>query len=373
MKSKKIQFILLLWIAVLSLFIFLNKTDGKVLPSLVKEFNLQEKKITDSYDSCLLSFGPYRNVDKGRYVVAIHYNSQNADNGYDIAIDSGKNILKKGILRAKNSWIIEKVIINQSDKLEVRTMYNGTGTLYLKSIYVVSITQVFLLLLLLTGISIILMFSKSEKVNTIFSDGNIIILFWIALISCLITYTFLGCMVCMYCGVAHYILQNRLQEKRFSRKWIYAINLISLLILEVLNQQFYSFLPKKASIFSLLLLLELYIVLFLIFKNTKVQKIIFASVNIIVLVYGTAQYIYYSFFGNFFRLNSILLAKTAIGASRSLIELFARYEATCYFTNLLLYITALFILSICKEDWLERWQNKMNNYKNEKTIRHIRQ
>ena len=357
MKSKKIQFIFLLWIAILSLFIFLNKTNGTALPSIIKEFNLQEKKITDSHDSCLLSFGPYRNVEKGRYIIAIHYNSQNADNGYDIAIDRGKTILKKDILSAKKSWVIETVMINQKDKLEIRTMYSGMGTLNLKSIYIVSINQLFLLFLLLTGISMFLMFSKSKRLKVIISEENIIILFWISLISCLITYTLVGCIVCMYCGIVHYILQNRLHPL-FWGKWIYAINLISLLIMEALNQKFYSFLPIKASIFSLLLLLEIYIVLFFIFKNINVQKKIFASVNIIVLVYGIAQYIYFSFFGNFFRLNSILLAKTAIGASRSLIELSTRYEAICYFFNLVLYITALFILSKCEKGWLVRWQNK---------------
>lgn len=353
MKSKKLQFMLLMWIAVLSLFTFINKTSGRNLPSLLPEFNMHEKEITDAFDSCIFSYGPYRDVNEGRYIIAIHYKSKQADNGYDITINGGQTILKEGILSQQSTWVIKTVNVNRKDKLEVRTMYHGTGQLSLKSIYIFSITQISVILLLLFSACYVLIFSKSKKIKLIITDENIIILFWVALVGCVSTFTFLGSIIGLYCGIIHYFLHDRLTRGRFTNRWVIFINSISLILLEVLNRKFYGFLPLRTSMFSLLLLMEIYIVIFLLIRNCVAKNVVYASVNIIVLVYGTAQYIYYSFFGSFFRLNSILLARTAMGASRSLLELFVRYEAICYFANLLLYIIALLFLSICKEGTLK--------------------
>lgn len=353
MKIKKLQFMLLMWIAVLSLFVFINKTSGKNLPSLLPEFNMHEKEITDAFDSCIFSYGPYRDVNEGRYIVAIHYSSKQADNGYDITINGGETILKEGILNEQSTWAVKTVTVTQKDKLEVRTMYHGTGQLSLKSIYIFSITQISVLFFLLVSACVVLIFSKSKKIKSIVTNENMIILFWVALVGCVSTFTFLGSIISLYCGIIHYFLHDRLTKGRFANSWVVFINLISLILLEVLNREFYGFLPLRTSVFSLLLLMEVNIVIFLLIRNYVVRNIVYVSVNVIVLIYGTAQYIYYSFFGSFFRLNSILLARTAMGASRSLLELFVRYEAICYFANLLLYIIALFFFSICKEGKLK--------------------
>ena len=83
-----------------------------------------------------MTYGPYVNKSKGTYEIIINY--QLSDDGkawFDVVADKGKTSFIKKKLLPENSNISETLIFNKNVKdLEIRTYYQGSGYLTLKSI-----------------------------------------------------------------------------------------------------------------------------------------------------------------------------------------------------------------------------------------------
>lgn len=119
--------------------------------------------------------------------------------------------------------------------------------------------------------------------------------------------------------------------------WLFISGVLSISILELLNRLFGGPVEWYSTVYSLLIAVEIFL-LTLLLRWNRLKEILLVAVTLLLLVYGTSEYLYYSFFNTYYRVHTILLAPTAAGATASLLEIFTRYRAVCYWMNLLLYI-----------------------------------
>lgn len=113
---------------------------GRELPTGIEVVENADKSVTNktTSKSGFLTYGPYVSKPKGTYEIVINY--QLSDDGkawFDVVTDKGKkNFIKKTLL-PENNQISETVVFDKNvDLLEIRTYYQGSGYLTVKSIEV---------------------------------------------------------------------------------------------------------------------------------------------------------------------------------------------------------------------------------------------
>ena len=103
----------------------------------------KSKYINNSDKKGYIIYGPYIELPKGDYEVKIFYSSSKAAGiKYDISVDGGINIVRKGQLNQNNTHtpLIKKIKVDETlinKKWEIRVWYNASGELSIDSITIV--------------------------------------------------------------------------------------------------------------------------------------------------------------------------------------------------------------------------------------------
>jgi len=131
------------WIIILILFIVVNKSItnsetrvflGKNLPSALVAHDAE--KVVDGLDKLgNLTFGPYISLDKGEYIVTLYYETSTAGNFIDVFSGQTGVVYYKDYLDIDSEQKkIDLKLDSDIAGLEVRTFYNGEGSLEVKKI-----------------------------------------------------------------------------------------------------------------------------------------------------------------------------------------------------------------------------------------------
>lgn len=335
--SRKVYLILIVWFVGISALISVNKINASELPSSIPEFHLKDKVINESDKKGTLSYGPYKRVKKGNYIIGIHYNAEIDGNSYKITQELGQKEIISKQLKTGRDWEIIYINFEEEGAAEVVTYYNGKGLLGVYSLYIISIHTFWLLCLILVGMSIILWMLLKYRIVIItkfsiaFVTGSVIFCY-------LNNYSILAIIIGVYLFLGYYIFVTLRKQGNVEIPFYLAIDLIALSILELLNKYYYDFLPIHTTIFSFLIFINIYTAYYFIMKTFKFKYLIIKIVTIIIIFYASSQYVYYSFFRDFYRLKVVFLAKTAVDVTQSLTELISRYPAKCFCVNLILYM-----------------------------------
>lgn len=122
--------------------------------------------------SGIFTYGPYINMDKGRYRISIYYSS-NTDIRFDICNKSGQNIIYNGYLSAGGSRL-DLTMDNQDEindrSLEIRTYYDGKGSFTLKKVTIEPadksvVPVIYIALFALAAAVCLLLFKNSRKIR----------------------------------------------------------------------------------------------------------------------------------------------------------------------------------------------------------------
>lgn len=111
---------------------------GRELPTGIEVVENDDKSVTNktTSKSGFLTYGPYVNKSKGTYEIVINY--QLSDDGkawFDVVADKGKKSFVKKDLLSENNQISETLVFDKDvNALEIRTYYQGSGYLTVKSI-----------------------------------------------------------------------------------------------------------------------------------------------------------------------------------------------------------------------------------------------
>lgn len=315
------------------------KYSANNLPSSYEKLVGNEKKITNqnNYQEGTLSYGPYLNVKAGKVLVAVKYKADSCGNNMDIVSTSANKTYYAGELSTTKRWKICVVDIERVNDLEVRTFYGGNGELEVYTYYIVQIWFIACIAVLMLVMSVgFYLLKNAEKIYVYIIGG--IILFFIKLFSVRATV------------MASYLVLLPLffSLKKFGKeeRVLGMSSMIAFFWLEYFNYEFYKNVQvanMKSSVFSFLIFFEVCFIVFFIIKEYRWKRFVFGGVTALVLIYSSAQYIYFSLFGNFFKLKAVRLLSTAAGATSSITELLASYGSKCFLLNTLLFI----VLYIC--------------------------
>lgn len=91
--------------------------------------NKAYKKVDNRDKTGYLTFGPYYKVFKGEVSVWIYYKTDSSDNTYDVYTSNSGQVLYSGKLDPSKDRVKLSVDMEDSDYLEVRTVYHGNGSL----------------------------------------------------------------------------------------------------------------------------------------------------------------------------------------------------------------------------------------------------
>lgn len=346
-KCKMIVESCLLWIGIASFLFMTNSFPGNALPSTSADYNGREKRIEDVSDKKMpvlyFTYGPYKSVGAGKYLISIVYHTDKNENVFEVNDSITGEVLKTGHLKAGMIARFAVVDLKNAGMLEVRTSYGGAGSYYLRGIGIISVSSIILtaLLALLLNVCLIKYLSERDKdipLSLMACGVCIALAFFLEPLNFRLGVTIL------YAFMAYIMISYR----QYYFRNILIVNLLSVAVLCFLNFQNYDFAHEYAEIYAFLLCLLFYCAVLLIGKQGIVSELIMEVFTCVVLFYQSAQIIYYSFFKSFFRLSAVLLAKTASGAGRSIVELVSQYQAKCYITVMLCYIILCIIAHICR-------------------------
>ena len=113
---------------------------GRELPTGIEVVENADKSVTNktTSKSGFLTYGPYVSKPKGTYEIVINY--QLSDDGkawFDVVANKGKKSFVKKDLLPENNQISETLVFDKDvNALEIRTYYQGSGYLTVKSIEV---------------------------------------------------------------------------------------------------------------------------------------------------------------------------------------------------------------------------------------------
>ena len=337
----------MLWIVMAAFLFMMNAFPGNTLPSTSTDYDGKEKKISSVDEEktpvVCFNYGPYKQWGKGKYLINIIYQADQEGNSFDVYDSTGNQILEKGHLKAGMIARFAVVDLKNAGMLEVRTSYGGAGSYYLRGIGIISASSIILtaLLALLLNVCLIKYLSERDKdipLSLMACGVCIALAFFLEPLNfrlgVTILYAFLAYIMIFY---RQYYFQNML-----------IVNVLSVAVLCFLNFQNYDFAHGYAEIYAFLLCLLFYCVVLLIGRQGIWLQVLMELFTCVALFYQSAQIIYYSFFKSFFRLSAVLLAKTASGAGKSVVELVSQYQAKCYVTVMLCYIILCIIAHICR-------------------------
>lgn len=93
--------------------------------------NDQYKKVDSEKMSVsgYLSYGPYYQVNQGHATVWIYYKTDTIGNTFDVYADNSGQVLYSGELDPLKECVKVNIKLDESDVIEVRTMYCGNGAL----------------------------------------------------------------------------------------------------------------------------------------------------------------------------------------------------------------------------------------------------
>ena len=117
-----------------------NLFYGRELPNGIEVVENADKSVTNktTSKSGFLTYGPYVSKPKGTYEIVINY--QLSDDGkawFDVVANKGKKSFVKKDLLPENNQISETLVFDKDvNALEIRTYYQGSGYLTVKSIEV---------------------------------------------------------------------------------------------------------------------------------------------------------------------------------------------------------------------------------------------
>ena len=121
------------------------QVDGAILPGATGNVVGLARRAEASKDKAgFLSFGPYINLEEGKYVVLVNYSTTGPAGSTIGYVDMGQfigapetNLLYKKIVKANtagNLTALVKVPADGISKFEVRTWFSGVGSMLVKSL-----------------------------------------------------------------------------------------------------------------------------------------------------------------------------------------------------------------------------------------------
>ncbi len=115
-----------------------NLFYGRELPNGIEVVENDDKSVTNktTSKSGFLTYGPYVNKSKGTYEIVVNYElSDDGKAWFDVVADKGKKSFVKKDLLSENNQISETLVFDKDvNALEIRTYYQGSGYLTVKSI-----------------------------------------------------------------------------------------------------------------------------------------------------------------------------------------------------------------------------------------------
>ncbi len=113
---------------------------GTELPHRIKVIENNDKSVTNQNvgEKGFITFGPYISKPKGSYEIVVNYElSDDGKAWFDVVADKGKKSFVKKDLLSENNQISETLVFDKDvNALEIRTYYQGSGYLTVKSIEV---------------------------------------------------------------------------------------------------------------------------------------------------------------------------------------------------------------------------------------------
>lgn len=343
MKKIKLLFILIWFILVTPLLANCYYNSQNLQSSFE---GLQNKKKIISEEngdkSGYLTYGPYKEIKPGNFIIVIHYSTDSNENTYDVAINSGTKILKTGHLDQNHTS--EKLFLNipETDAhIEIRTLYSGIGNLAVKSILIIPVTQLLTRIIFYTAF-LILFFAAA---CVFWKKGNNQVLEFIYETFLILGVFILGVEIfaesikysIFIFYITAFLVWGYMIKGLYSEKKEIFICLSACFINEMLNQKYFAT-KMHAFLISFLIFLLLLLILDCIIKNRNVVRFVYGVLTVLVLFYSGGQYVFKSYFGSFFSLKVIRLALIGAEAKASVKELLLRPVTLFYIFNILMFL-----------------------------------
>lgn len=315
-----------------------NSIGGADLPSSVTQYTGKTKRIDQNENISNFTYGPYKTVKNGKYLILIFYQAQAEGNSYDVACGGGNKILSDGNFNSNYRVKLLGVDVETeaTESMEIRTNYGGDGDFYLKGITIMSAAELWMVIL-----AVLLVVAASKNYLLECTERTLVQM--IGLSAGIIVFSitnpfYFRISTVLLFALILYALQLK---KRISYRGTAVIGITVLVYMELLNSRYYGFWKMEAAVYSILISVLIYQIIGLLPRG---KSIVTELYTVLILIYQTAQATYYSFFKSFFRLNAVLLVGTAAGAENSVTELLEQYQITCYLSILICYMSACMVL-----------------------------
>lgn len=294
----------------------------KLSSGYIEDGTVKAVNENNSYGEIMLTYGPYHKLADADYLMILAYKTDSDNNRYELYADEC-GVIREQILDKNKIFTFARVKWPDVG-LQVLTKYGGNGSFEIFGVGIVPIWQVFVWMICVICLAVLYIYPDVTKKS------------WIFLIYLPFFLLFLGSAYSVDCSsnslkngwgtagillIGVLVLASVVFEKIQKAEMLGLLTIGAIWFLEWRNIQHYGF--KYMTLYlTICISFGVVLLIYLLNKHRKLYNILLIGLTTIFGLYSIAQYMYFTYFRDFFTLKIIGLFFTAMEASASINELF---------------------------------------------------